>query len=166
MSKPFCAICTRDIVGAVKREILDGRLVIVCSRCTDEKPIARASERGYQAPYSEGSTAATRHALAKLGRELGARPQRPMSDLAIACSPGFVLVRVPQLHDGQHRDEQEARATFAQQPWASEARYLGSSGRGRGGMHLFERPDAEAARRARMGDADPLESMEQYRSKP
>ncbi len=51
---------------------------------------------------------------------------------------GWLLVRVP-LRDaatGKLRDLAESRATFAAEPWAKRARYLGFMA----DHHLFERP--------------------------
>jgi hypothetical protein len=57
-------------------------------------------------------------------------------------TPGTELVRIPIRLDGRPVDAAEAAITFADQPWAKQARHVGTSR----GFHLFERP-AEAPKR-------------------
>jgi hypothetical protein len=58
-------------------------------------------------------------------------------------TPGWELYRVPTLRDGRYLDASEARATFADQPWAAEARYLTSAR----GVHVFEIPPGSKEKR-------------------
>jgi hypothetical protein len=51
-------------------------------------------------------------------------------------TPGWPLHRVPTCIDGRHIDATEAAETFADKPWAAEARYLTAAR----GMHVFEPP--------------------------
>lgn len=55
-------------------------------------------------------------------------------------TPGWIVIRRPTRDAaGRTFDEAEARATFADRPWADEVRYLGVERR----EHVFERPPAE-----------------------
>lgn len=65
----------------------------------------------------------------------------PMPGRCKARSPGWILVRVVMLDGDRVRDQAEAAETFADKPWAADARYLGVAL----GWHLFERPGSETS---------------------
>lgn len=69
-------------------------------------------------------------------------------------APGHVRFLVAATVDGKARDRHEAEATFAHQPWAAEARYIGNAR----GHFIWDRPDAALMARLRREHDDTLET--------
>lgn len=144
-----CAICANEIRGEVIRQPL-GRgdaLVPVCTACDTGAITARSSQLGYTGYETPIARIARRPAASAKST---VSPAWSSSPAAKARTPGFVLHRVSM----RHRDEDEARATFAGEPWAAEARYLSTSA----GWHLFEHPPT-----IRAVPEQPLAGIEQWR---
>lgn len=152
----FCAICIAETAD-LQPELQDGALVLVCRDCRSEPARAYSSARGYDVPErADRSTKVAPRAAAdrpspppRRGRQAVVRRKQ---------TPGFLLVLVP-LHDpdGRARDLAEARATFAGEPWAAEAHYLGF----RRDTHIFERPPSGRY----VHQPDPIAPIEKWRVK-
>lgn len=150
MVKPSsCALCVKR-PPVVRRPLgSGGASVWICAVCDGEAPprVRLGPERGYQVPESSpdaGSGSLRARFSAGAARVVPATPSRGRYS-GRPVSPGFVLVRVPCVADGRRIDREEALQRLADKPWHADLRHLGSDAR----FHLFERPDAEAARAAR-----------------
>jgi hypothetical protein len=126
-------------------------MVPVCAECDTGAIVARCDMRGIYAPD-------------RTGRRKSPEPLpmpgsfgRRFSPAIASRSPGFELVRVAVTGPSGPRDEEEARETFAHEPWASEAHYLSCDGR----WHLFERPPTRTA----VKPEQPLAGIEQWRTR-
>lgn len=162
----FCAICTDEIVGKVFREPLgkNDALVAVCSDCATEKPIAREASLAYEPPPK--STETVKRAIARgtrhvLGNSASGLPYKERVDDSVRRHdkprPGFILVRIRK-PPGFTREN--APRLVAHEPWAAEARYMGTTNR----YVLFDRPDVDGARAARGEQkTNPLDALEQFR---
>lgn len=154
----FCAVCTHDADGSIRRPLgRNGGMVTVCSDC-DTEPARE--KRGPELPceFTEGTKGwkksvaknAQKSPFGKLRSHVTVEPK----------TPGWLIERV-QRRRGLDAAESAARA-FAGCSWATQVRYLGSDRQ----FFLFERPDPELARKARMPEDAGLESIEQFRVKP
>lgn len=144
-ARPFCAICTDDIVGEPIRSPLgkDDAMVDVCAACDGDRAIAT---RGPDVEYDRDENSAgwlefrrridrfaTTHKIAKV---------EPYSVVTKRLTPGWLMVRVPaNAPNGRRRDMVEAFETIAHEPWAGEVGWLGAVGN----LLLFERPDPAVA---------------------
>lgn len=155
----FCAICTSERGPFEMRPLgRGGHPVSVCADCDTEPALERhGPERPYEVPE--------RHAIGNQLHAFATAANRITGDTAAThkarragktimrnAEPGFIMLRVKRQLGV---DAREARATFSNEPWFRDIRHLGSTKR----YHLFERPDAEAASRARQPEADPLAEL-------
>lgn len=163
----FCAICASTRPPFVRLPLgKDDALVSVCHACDDEPARYKTGpELAYEAP--EITTPFRAAVDAAHERIVQGRDRLDPRGIVAASmlvdgqhTPNMLLVRVP-IRDsmGKPRDVNEARASFAHQPWSQEARYMGATR-----SHLiFERPDPNFARESRLGKpADPLASIRRY----
>jgi hypothetical protein len=165
----FCALCTSERGPFVDRPLgRDDAPVKVCARCDDEShPRASMDESaGYEPPDSPGAVskavnAGSRKVLPKRIQDMHT-PRNAIANLELSRprTPGFILVRVPQIGpDRVVRDLADAEAAIADEPWAHEARYLGRSKH----HFLFERPNAKACSEQRRSADDPLAAIQKFR---
>jgi len=129
---PACALC-----GGVRRgTVRSAAGIMECVKCRTE-PAREARdlklERSYEPmPAVGGLRDAINRGAAKIGVPKAKRA--PILAPARARTKGATLHRVPMSVDGRTLDRDEAKAAIAAEPWASGARYLGSTA----GYHLFE----------------------------
>lgn len=161
----FCALCLDTIAGVPRQQPLgrDSAMVNVCATCDSAHAVEkRGPGRGY--PVSEDRRVSLKNVRAAAGRVLEGHniDVRDASSIGKRTT-GYLLVRVKR-HDamGKARDRNEAAATFAHKPWASEARFIGSVGN----FVLFERPDPLVAKESRGRSENPLVWLEPYRVQP
>lgn len=148
-----CAVCASEILGEVVRQPIgrDDAMVPVCAECDTGAIVARCDMRGIEAT----DRSARRKAPDPL--PIPGSFGRRLSPAIASRSPGFELVRVAVTGPGWTRDEDEARETFAHEPWAAEANYLSCDGH----WHLFERPPTRTA----VKPEQPLAGIEQWRTR-
>jgi len=160
----FCALCTDEATDLVRRPLGRGdALVWICHDCDDQPAHEiRGPERSY--PIPEGPRVSILPAAAAGANRVA--PQlnqfnQPRNETCRSATPGHIVVRVSRYGEGGRPiDGDEAQRSLRGQPWFSELRRLGSDAR----FHLFERPDAEAATRARRPDRRPIDDLERYRA--
>jgi hypothetical protein len=156
-----CAICTSPIVGEPR--MLDD-VYKICAACDDE-PVRtkRGPQIAYDVPERERIGPTLVAFASAANRVTGPRllSWGRGGALAAKVSPGYVLVRVSRVAaDGSPIDAKEARETLRSAAWFGELRHLGTDIRN----HLFERPDAKAAARARAKAAgNPIAGIERHR---
>jgi len=148
-----CAVCAE--LAPVEQMALEplGRanaMVLVCPACVGDAPQERqGSHRGY--PIPEGSRGSVHLAVRAAPSPGPGRPINSHNSVA-PRRPGFVLVRVAKRQpDGRPIDSHEALETLRDKPWFAEVKSVGSTEM----FHLFERPDVEAAAKARQESANP-----------
>jgi len=137
--------------------------VSVCAACDDEPARSnQGPEVAYEVPeraiIGQTVTAFARAANRVTGDTAATNKERRRGkSFARAPQPGFIVERVRRHPPaGGAIDAKQARMTFREEPWFADLRHLGSDRR----WHLFERPDADAARAARSGDdRDPLAAV-------
>lgn len=165
MTAAFCAICTNARGPFARRPLgRDNALVTVCRACDDEPARAvTGPDRGYEPP-DLARLGAILPAFANAANRVAGVVRHGSGGATIApLSPGCILVRVAVRRPGRAPiDGNEAWQSLKGKPWHRELKHLGSTSR----YHLFERPDPEAAKRARQGESSPLDALEQFRVKP
>ena len=165
----FCAICTDEIKGDVIKEPLGkkGALVIVCTDCSNERPVDREPQQGYQCrddvePVTgfKKRPPGFKRAVAKAEKRIV--PKNHVSrnyfrDYANVhpVTPGFVVELIRRSFSDGRRSltTVECKALAEAQPWfGPDVRYLGS-----GRQHaVFERPDPGNVKRIRHQEVDVL----------
>lgn len=135
----FCAICTSTVGPFVDRPLGgNDALVKVCTRCDGERPVeGRGRELGYVVP--DGMTwLEFNKRVDRFRSSRGIPKAEPYTSVTKRLTPGWILVRVPGLDEkGRRRDMYEASLTFAHEPWAADAAWVGATA----SWCLFERPD-------------------------
>lgn len=157
MAKPaFCASCTDEREDLVLRGV-----VWLCPDCDPEsleqRPERPATFRGYDVPEQAPKIGKILDAFRRAEQAVapGHSPIAEGRALARAARPGFVLVRVARTENGVIRDAQEARETLRGEPWFAELNYIGLFQ----GVFIFDRPDQEAAQRARRRDINAMDEL-------
>lgn len=136
----FCAICTSTVGPFVDRPLgSNDALVKVCTRCDDEKPVeGHGRELGYVAPPDAITWAEFKKRVDRFRSARGILKSEPYISVTKRVTPGWILVRVPGRDEkGRRRDMYEASLTFAHEPWAADAAWVGATA----SWCLFERPD-------------------------
>ncbi len=143
----FCANCTREYPPdeLVPRPLgKDDATVRICRKCDEETPIARDSTRGYEVP--DRTNTITQN-ISWIARDAAFETRKSRQTYAKEKTPSYLLVMVPVVDGDRMRDQAGARRTFAAEPWAGQAKYLGAVMIGQRSMHLFEHPpDPDPAR--------------------
>lgn len=147
----FCAACLDDRLPLVPRPLgRDGGIVLVCPNCDpgEPKPAKRRGRpvyRGYAVPERDTGRGSTRDRFTAGANRVAPSTTPRVRYSGNVASPGFVIVRVSRKRGNVPIDRDAARETLRGEPWFAEVRHVGSDVR----FHIFERPDAELAKRVR-----------------